>query len=206
MIKSYDEMFAINVEPYCKKRDNALYLPWGRCKQLLHENGAETVYFEPLYNSNGSSLFMCDKEFTDKNGNVNQCYEVRIRTVVDDKEWVTNYPLMNGANPVKDNSMSQLRVNNAQARAFVKGVAIHTGLGFSLWVDEDDSVSDEEDLSKHNIFAIKKRVEQTISSKLSKGMSKRELVSALGMSGARVDSMLKAFDEIAQFERALNGI
>ena len=63
---------------------------------------------------------------------------------------------MNGSNPVKDNSMSQQRVWNAQTRAFVKGVAMRTGLGFDLWLGKDvEAESTEDDLSKHNIFAIK---------------------------------------------------
>ena len=44
---------------------------------------------------------------------------------------------MNGANPVKDNSMSQQRVWNSMCRSFVKCVAIHTGLGFDLWLKEE---------------------------------------------------------------------
>ena len=44
---------------------------------------------------------------------------------------------MNGSNPVKDNSMSQQRVWNSMCRSFVKCVAIHTGLGFDLWLKEE---------------------------------------------------------------------
>ena len=44
---------------------------------------------------------------------------------------------LNGTNPVKDNSMSQQRVWNSMCRAFVKCVAIHTGLGFNLWLKEE---------------------------------------------------------------------
>ena len=43
-------------------------------------------------------------------------------------------PVMNGQNPVKDNSMSQIRVWNSMCRSFVKCVAIHTGLGFNMWL------------------------------------------------------------------------
>ena len=38
---------------------------------------------------------------------------------------------------MKDNSMSQQRVWNSMCRAFVKCVAIHTGLGFDLWLKEE---------------------------------------------------------------------
>ena len=57
--------------------------------------------------------------------------------MIDDKEYEMQTPVMNGANPVKDNSMSQQRVWNSMCRAFVKCVAIHTGLGFKLWIKEE---------------------------------------------------------------------
>ena len=126
-LKSFNELRKLDVSKYIKERDKAKYLPWAICVDLLHQNGAEKVYFEPLTNDKGSSLFMSDKTFTDKNGNTNNCYEVAVKVFIDDLVFVVREPLMNGANPVKDNSLSQQRVGNAQKRAFVKGVAIHTG-------------------------------------------------------------------------------
>lgn len=159
-IKSYAEMRKIDVLPFCDKREakddkgrriEVPYLNWARCKELLHQNGAETVYFEPCVNERGSSLFMSDQVFTDSKGYTNRCYEVRVKIVIDDLEFEAQYPLMNGSNPVKDNSLTQQRVWNAQTRAFVKGVAMRTGLGFGLWLDDmDDKAEGEEDLSKHN--------------------------------------------------------
>ena len=171
-IKSYAEMRKIEVLPFCDKREakddkgrkiEVPYLNWAKCKELLHENGAEVVYFEPCTNANGSSLFMSDQVFTDSKGNTNRCYEVRVKIVIDDLEFEAQYPLMNGSNPVKDNSLTQQRVWNAQTRAFVKGVAMRTGLGFGLWVDGDDAddKSPVEDLSSHNIYAIRERMQQT---------------------------------------------
>ena len=159
MLKPYDELRKFDVTPYIEKRDKFDYLNWAKCIELLHMNGAETAYFEPMTNEKGSSLFMSDAEFIDGNGNKNRCYEVRVKVVIDDKEFIVQTPLMNGSNPVKDNSMSQQRVWNAQARAFVKGVATHTGLGFSLWLDDIEGKVIEEDLSKHDIQKIQKRVE-----------------------------------------------
>ena len=147
MLKSWNEMRKIDVLPFCDKReakdDNGRkievpYLNWAKCKELLHQNGAEVVYFEPCVNANGSSLFMSDQVFTDKNGVTNRCYEVRVKIVIDDLEFEAQYPLMNGSNPVKDNSMTQQRRWNAQTRAFVKGVAMRTGLGFGWWLNDMD--------------------------------------------------------------------
>lgn len=138
MIKGYEELRKIDVTPYCEERDGMTYLNWARCIDLLHENGAEIVYWIPIPDEKtGSSLRMTDQVFTDSKNNTNRCYETRIRVVIDDKEYEMQSPVMNGSNPVKDNSMSQQRVWNSMCRSFVKCVAIHTGLGFNLWLKEE---------------------------------------------------------------------
>ena len=137
-LKSYKEMRDIDVKPYCEDRDGMLYLNWAKCIALLHENGAEKVYWIPIPDEKtGSSLRMTDQTFTDKSGNTNRCYETRIKVVIDADEYEMQSPVMNGSNPVKDNSMSQQRVWNSMCRSFVKCVAIHTGLGFDLWLKEE---------------------------------------------------------------------
>lgn len=203
MLKPYREMRQIDVSPYTKERDGIKYLPWGNCKELLHENGADVVYFLPVTNSNGSSLIMSDVVFSDKNKNTNRCYEVRIHIVIDDMEWDAQFPLMNGSNPVKDNSMSQQRVWNAQTRAFVKAVAMRTGLGFSLWLDDYESEVKEDDLSKHKLSAIKERLQQEYSSLLARGLSTQDIATGLNMTKDEVKSMFGQFDTLQRFESNL---
>lgn len=138
MIKNYKEMRNIDVRPYCEERDGMTYLNWAKCIDLLHENGAEKVYWIPIPDpKTGSSLRMTEVSFEDKNKVTNRCYETRIKVVIDDNEYEMQSPVMNGSNPVKDNSMSQQRVWNSMCRSFVKCVAIHTGLGFDLWLKEE---------------------------------------------------------------------
>ena len=93
MIKSYAEMRKIDVSKFCEEREakddrgrnvKVKYLNWARCKELLHDAGAEKVWFEPCTTENGSSLFMSDQVFTDKNGVTNRCYEVRVKITIDD--------------------------------------------------------------------------------------------------------------------------
>lgn len=137
-LKSYEELRKVDVRPYCEEREGLMYLNWAKCVALLHENGAEKVSWEPIPDERtGSSLRMTDTVFTDSKGNTNKCYETRIRVIIDDNEYEMQTPVMNGSNPVKDNSMSQQRVWNSMCRAFVKCVAIHTGLGFNLWLKEE---------------------------------------------------------------------
>ena len=213
MIKSWSELFAIDVLPLCEYREakddkgkkiQVPYLNWAMCIKLLHENGAENVYFEPCVNEKGSSLFMSDQTFFDKNDVANRCYEVRVKIVIDDLEFEAQYPLMNGSNPVKDNSMTQQRVWNAQTRAFVKGVAVRTGLGFSLWVKNDEAgdVSPMEDLNSHSIFAIRERMQQKCTELVKRGLTTKEIAQKLGINE---QSLLQyylggVFDEIYRVE------
>lgn len=138
MLKSYEELRKIDVRPYCEERDGLLYLNWAKCIDLLHENGAKEIRWEPIPDERtGTSLRMTDVAFEDKNKVTNRCYETRIKVTIDDREYVMQSPVMNGSNPVKDNSMSQQRVWNSMCRSFVKCVAINTGLGFDLWLKEE---------------------------------------------------------------------
>ena len=129
----------VDIKKYCKKRDGLDYLNWATCINLLRMHGANKVYWEPVPDPvTGSSLRKTDVEFSDKNGNKNRCYETLIKVVIDENTYFMQTPVMNGSNPVKDNSMTQQRVWNSMCRAFVKCVAIHTGLGFDLWLKEEN--------------------------------------------------------------------
>lgn len=203
MLKSFNEMRNVNVSPYVKQRDGADYLPWATVVDLLHEHGAERVFFTPVYNENGSSLFMSEQTFTDSKGNVNRCYEVRIEITVDDDVFVYSYPLLNGINPVKDNSLNQNVVFKAMARAFVKAIALRYGLGFSLWSKEELDSQEDDDLYKHSLDAIKLRFQQTYTQKLQKHMSVKDIADGLNMTEDEVKVVFTYFDQLKRFETAL---
>ncbi|MBQ4263098.1 MAG: DUF1071 domain-containing protein [Bacilli bacterium] len=209
MLKSFNEMRKIDLSQYIKKRDKADYLNWAVVKQLLHDNGAEKVYFTPMQNENGSSLIKTDKVFTDSNSNTNQVYETRIKVVIDELEFEMQGPVMNGANPVKDNSMSQQRLWNSQTRLFVKGVAIYTGLGFDLWSRleaEEDDVNSNDDLSKHDISKIKERVQEIYTSKIKLGLTTKEIAQKLNKTEDEVKAIFSYFDTLNNFERDLSNL
>lgn len=204
---NYEELRNIDVKPYVKKRDGADYLPWTVCKELLHKHGAEKVYFIPVKSASGSSLFASDIVFKDKNGVENRCYEVEVEIHIDELVFNMRTPVMNGANPVKDNSMSQQRVWNAQTRAFVKGVAIYTGLGYDLWLGGDlDEGTEEENLQKHSLEKIKQRFQETYTGLLVKGLSASEIADKLQMSVEEVKAVFAQFDTLQRFEERLNAL
>lgn len=205
--KSFDEMMKIDVSPFVKERDDAKgakYLPWAMCKKLLHDNGAEEVMFYPVPAADGSTLRMSSVPFADKSGIINRAYEVLVHIKVDNIEWDTVYPVMNGNNPVKDNSMSQLRVHNAVRRAFVKGVAERIGLGFSLWLDDDDLPQEEaEDLSKHSLMKCKQRLTELITYKINLGISLSVMADRLGLDEESLRSKLSLYNELVRLEKSI---
>ena len=207
MLKSWKEMCDLNISAYVKQRDKADYLPWSSCLKLLYENGAENVRIRTLTDENGSSLFMSEQTFTDKNGGTNRCYEVRLEVVIDGSTYGISYPVMNGINPVRDNLMNQNAVHKAQMRAFVKCVAINTGLGFNLWLDDSDIEESGEDLSKHSIYAIRERMQQTYTKLVKRGLSTSEIAKMMGTSEQTVQYYLNGiFDEINRFEKAMSAL
>ena len=162
--------------------------------------------FEPVPGPDGSTLRKTDLSFTDKNGAVNRCYEVLIHIKVDELEWDTVYPVINGNTPVKDNSMSQLRVHNAIRRAFVKGVAERTGLGFGLWLDVDDIPDipdDTDDLSKHSLAKCKQRFEELVTAKINAGIPLNIMADRLGMDVETFRAKFSLYKELARLEKAV---
>ena len=210
-LKSFNELYKLDVTPYCDTREakddkgkaiQVAYLNWAKCVELLHENGAEVVYYIPLRGPDGSYLFS-SKEVADKNGRKTGCYFVSVEIHIDDLTFTMDMPLLNGTYVVYDDTLNQLRISNCHARAFVKGVAIRTGLGFKLWVNDKDTDSAPDDLSHHNINAIKQRIEQLITAKLQNGLDMDDMYHALGISKKRFDIIMASFNDIRVLENKL---
>lgn len=199
-LKSYTELRAIDVKPYCDvrkgkddkgKEKDIYYLNWAKCKDLLHENGAEKVHFEPVANEEGSFVF---KHYTTTiKERLCECYYVKVRIVIDDMVVEQDYPLMNGQLVVYADTINQLRISNAHARAFVKGVAIHTGLGFGLWADDSDTDAAADDLSIHNVYAIRERIERKITALLDKGYELADIGKSIKMSEKQINDVLEKY-------------
>ena len=170
MLKSWEELKKVDVTPYVEKKPTGgkmlPYLPWAKCKSLLHEHGAEHVTFRPVL-LDGSYL-ICSREVENvgKNDATRKCgcYFVRVEVEIDDRKWEYDFPLLDGANVVYDDNLNQRAIDKAHKRAFVKTVAMETGLGWSLWAGEEED--DAEDLSYHNIRAIQKRMQEKLTALL----------------------------------------
>lgn len=208
MLKSYEELRKLDVSKWTEKRDGADYLNWAKVIDLLHENGAEVVYFEPIVNEKtGSSLYMSEQTFTTgKDAKTNRVYETAVKVVIDDLKFIQRGPVTNGSNPVLDNSMTQQRLWNCQTRLFVKGVAIRTGLGFDLWLkDELKAEKDgwEDDLSKHNIFKIKERFEVLLTQKNKQGITIADIARNLKISEEELRTYFTYFRTLDRLEKRI---
>lgn len=211
MLKPYSELSKIDVLPRCDYREakddhgrkiKVPYLNWATCKTMLHENGAEVVYFRPCRDTNGSYLFS-SADVENKDGRKTGCWFVSVETHIDDLEFTMDMPLMNGSLVVYEDTLNQLRISNAHARAFVKGVAIYTGLGFSLWTSEKDTEQDPNDLSGHSIMAIKRRIETELTSIMQRGMDMDDILSGIGINRRQFDNTMKAIDNIQWLENQI---
>ena len=203
----YEDLRKLDLSKYVEQRNDADYINWARIVELLHEHGAEKVYFEPVVNENtGSSLYMTDKTFTDSNGNTNNVYETAVHIVIDDLDFIQRGPVTNGSNPVKDNSMTQQRLWNCQCRLFVKGVAIRTGLGFNLWLKDEENTERnnwEDDLSKHKLGAIQKRLEQLVTQKVQQGLSIPKMAEKLDITEEEFRGYFTYFAILDRFEKRI---
>lgn len=210
MLKPYDELRKIDVSSFTEKRDGADYLPYNKCIDLLHENGAEVVYFLPVQNpKTGGSLYESETVFEDKNGVKNRCYETRIEIHIDDKVYYMQSPVMNGANPVKDNSMSQQRVWNSMTRSFVKAVAMYTGLGFSLWLKEEEDERNQQSKADqyHDIMQVQNRVFETVTAIQKKGnMTIADIAQRMDRTEDELRTYLKYYGILNAVEHNLNVI
>ena len=200
--KSFNEMYKVSIDKYIKQRDGADYLPWPTCMFLLYKLGAEKVWFEPVLDPvTNSSVFMSDKDFKDKTGNINRCYEVEVRITIDNDTFSMRAPIMNGSNPVKDNSLTQQRVWAAQCRAFVKGVAMRTGLGFKLWMKDNTDEAFKDDIWEQDINKYREKLQELYTSALSKFKKNALVYESIGMTE---DEVLQHFEYCSKLREMEN--
>lgn len=114
---------------------------------------------------------------------------------------------MNGANPVKDNSMSQQRVWNSMTRSFVKAVAMYTGLGFSLWLKEEENERRMQTQADHfhEILKVQDRVFETITAIQKKGnMTIADIAQKMDRTEDELRTYLKYYTILNNLEHNLN--
>ena len=217
MIKPFLEMRDVDVADYCKKRKGKdekgkeieiPYLPWESCLHLLYLNGAERVRYRALPAPDGSYLF-CGERHVSKKEQEGACYFVTVEVDIDGDVNALPFPVMNGTAVVYKDTLNQLRVSNAIQRAFVKCVAVNTGLGIKLW-EKDDETSDQgkqpEEVFPHTPMLVKQEIERIITAKLKGGLSNVEILQKLGIGGKEYKSILQGLENASWLLHKLSEI
>lgn len=209
----FEELIKIDVRPFCETRkakdDNGNvvdvpYLNWAKCVKLLHENGAKDVWFTPRICPETKTYLWPQADVTTRKGYKTQCWFVSVEIHIDELVFNMDTPLLNGALVVYEDTLNQLRISNAQARAFVKGVALRTGLGFDLWAESGDGDDGDDDLSRHNIWAIRERLERAITAKEKAGLDHKDLLAALRINDKQLNQLMGYFAKLDNLEKAVS--
>jgi hypothetical protein len=197
MIADFNTLFALDLTGKTNKktvsgRTEVDYLNWAVCVSLLHENGAKKVLFGNVH-QNDHPLFLKGEALP----------FVRVYVDVDGDRRELDYPVIDGFFDVKMDKIEQSDVHNATQRGFVKCVGINWGLGLPLWIKEESAAPQKDNLLIHNIWSIKKRLDETITAKMQKKgiASQKELCDAIGWTEkAFTQTMTIMFDNIAKLE------
>lgn len=143
-LKPFNELFKVDISKETvarpvKKNSNITldYLEWANCIKLLYANGAKEVRYGMLKNEKG---YPC---FYNHNG---ESPFVTVWVDIDGQRYEEDYPVINGIYPVAN--PTQLDINKAKQRGFVKAVAINTGLGLSLWIKEEQELNSNPELQQ----------------------------------------------------------
>lgn len=143
-LKPFNELFDVDISnetvsrPVKKNSKITLdYLEWANCIKLLYENGATEVRYGMAKNEKG---YPC---FYNHNG---ESPFVTVWVEIDGVKYEEDYPIINGMYPVAN--PTQLDINKAKQRGFVKAVAINTGLGLSLWIKEEQTINGNPELQQ----------------------------------------------------------
>lgn len=209
--KTWDELYKLDVSTYTKQRDGTPYIPWAKMVWLLRKEGGYTkVFFRPIGNPvDGSSVWHSDKTFGPEK-KTNSAYEVHIEVTLGDEQgeetFVYPYPISSGITPMRDESMTQNRVFAAVARGFTKAAAIKTGLSFSLWADVEDDDDPVDDLSSHDVFKVRQRIQEAYTVLLKKKMSTADIAKALEMTEDEVKAVFTYADALDRLEKKLNAL
>lgn len=233
MLKPFNELAEYDVTPFCKFREakdedgkkvQIPYLPWAKCLRLLYApdvGGAKKVRYRALQAPDGSYLF-CGKEtvsqkkiYGKNRGEVsyedrtNACYFVTVEVEIDGDVNVMPYPVMNGTAVVYDDTLNQLRVSNAIQRAFVKCVAVNTGLGIKLWEDDketEDNGKQPESVTPSTPMLCKEQIDRLVTDKVKKGLSFPDMLASLGINEKQYKSILQGLQNASWLLNALKQI
>ena len=103
--------------------------------------------------------------------------------------------------------MSQQRVWNSMTRSFVKAVAMYTGLGFDLWLKEEDNERKAQAQADvyHDILKVQERVFETVTAIQKKGnLSLAQIAEKMGRTEDELKQYINMYKVLYAVENNLN--
>lgn len=149
------------------------YLEWSKVIVLLYKSGATSVTYGSYVNNDGYPAF-----YNNKGKNP----FVKVWVKIDEEKYEIDYPVINGNSQTDE--PKQLDIHYSQQRAFVKCVAINTGLGLKLWEREESDISDildNEPSNKEESDKLNEQILKAFNDAIKSGISKEEIYDAVGM-------------------------
>ena len=95
-LKPFNELIKIDVRPQCDTRDakdengkaiKVPYLNWGKCAKLLHENGANDVWYAPVECPTTHTYLWPQAKVSTNKGRDTECWFVRVLIHIDELEF-----------------------------------------------------------------------------------------------------------------------
>lgn len=213
MIPTFLELYKKDITEHVKKRfhtkklpsgeyikDDAKppmeYLEWSRVLVMLYELGATSVAYGNDYNPDGHPVFLS------KSG---AAPFVKVWVRIDENTFYISHPVLNGM--YLGYADNQLHIHTASQRAFVKCVAINTGLGLSLWEKEEEkTIMDESEVeSKDANNELNLKLLKVFNSAIRKLGSDTEVHTQLSTNKKFFRDMLKG-DNIVQKQEYIDKI
>ena len=207
MLKPFAELLKADVSKYISKKPTFKkvgdkfvptgveldYISWVDCLILLYENGAENVHYGNILNDKGHSLFLNEGRFP----------EVRVFVEIDGNRFEMTYPLIDGRKHLDIAKATQSDIHNASQRAFVKCVAVNTGLGLPLWQKEEKMQPKTIDESIHNLGIIIGRVRKLYAKAVQSVGEESMLLKNLNVNKKQIENIFSYSQQLSKLETAL---
>jgi len=123
----------IKKKPTFYKDSTGKFVPTHESKWLSYIEWATVLV--ALYNVGGAQSVTYQSDLHPNKKNT-----LKIHLCIDGVDYFSDYPIIDGSTVI-DNP-NQMNTHKAESRGFVKCVAIHTGLGLSLWQKEESHLNE----------------------------------------------------------------
>lgn len=128
------------------------------------------------------------------------------------EQWSDPIPGTGGSMLVANETKGPYTSDEAFKMAYTDAISVAAkmlGLGADVYYREDlenfseNTKYDKDDLSSHNVLAVRARIEQEVTAKINAGMDFKDILSALRINEKQFRQILGYADKLKSFEKAI---